>query len=308
MSGQEDFSTFAEGMFGLYRAGKYGPALEYVERGMAAFPDHTARITFWRLCLLSLCGRSDEALSVLSEGLDAGLWYHEFMFRDTDLDSLRELPRFKELATRSQERWIKEASNLKSDRTTLVPAGSGPQPLLIALHGHSGNKDDNLQYWEIPSRHGWMVLSVQSRLPAYPGAYFWEARSGIEDILSQLLEIRRNYHIDAKRIVVAGMSQGGGMAVLAALSPKIEAAGSISVAAAGLEVEPFKTAAKGGKGTRCYFVSGLKDHTLGRSREIQAVLKNHHIPVEEEVHTDLGHDFPPDFEKSLEKAFKFILP
>jgi predicted esterase len=128
----------------------------------------------------------------------------------------------------------------------------------------------------------------------------------VEIILFHLDQVRRNYRIDAQRIVVAGMSQGGGLAALAGLSPKIQAAGSISVATWWENTASFDQAAKRGKISRAYFVTGLKDQSLERSREIQAVLKDHHIPVEEEVHLFLGHDFPPDFDKSLENAFKFI--
>ncbi len=307
MSSQEDFSVFAKEMFEFYGAGQYGQALDLVEKRRPDYPEQTARVTFWRICLLSLCGRGDEALSVLAEGLDAGLWWHEAQFRDTDLDSIRDLPRFKELVTKSQERWKAETVGMKSDRTLLEPAASGPYPLLIALHGYSGNKNDNLAYWGLACKKGWLVLSVQSRQAAYTGAYFWEAESGIEDILFHLGEIRRKYRIDGKRILVAGMSQGGGMAVLAGLSPKIDAAGSISVASAWADVEPFRAAAEKVRSRRCYFISGLKDQSLQRSREIQAVLKEKGIPVVEEVHPDLGHDFPPDFEKSLENALDYLL-
>jgi predicted esterase len=293
-------------MFELYRAVKYGPALEHVEKDMASFPEYSARITFWRMCLLSLCGRADDALSVFSDGLEAGLWWHESLFRDTDFDSIRDLPRFKELVARSKERWKVEGIGAKSERTLLEPAASGPYPLLIALHGFGGNKDSNLNYWEIACRKGWMVLSIQSRLFVFGGSSFWEADSGMEDILHHLHKIRRQYRIDGKQIVLAGFSQGGGMAILAGLSPKVNAAGVIAVAGGWNEVEPFKAAAKNGRSCRCYFVNGLLDIGLERSRQIQAALKENQIPVVEEVHPDLGHEFPPDFGESFENALKYL--
>ncbi len=38
------------------------------------------------------------------------------------------------------------------------------------------------------------------------------------------------------------------------------------------------------------------------------MLKENQIPVEEEVHPDLGHDFPPDFGGSFENALKYLFP
>jgi hypothetical protein len=58
---------------------------------------------------------------------------------------------------------------------------------------------------------------------------------------------------------------------------------------------------------RGYFITGEKDHTLERAREIQDVLRKNNIQFGEEVHADLGHAFPPDFGSSLDLAVKFIL-
>jgi predicted methyltransferase len=71
-------------------------------------------------------------------------------------------------------------------------------------------------------------------------------------------------------------------------------------------VESFTALAVKAKGVRGYFVIGEKDHTLERAREIQSMLKEHDIPFIEEVHPDLGHEFPINFELSLERALEFI--
>lgn len=308
MNEVDDFRRVTDELFRLYREGQFASALEMVEAKSASFPEQAARITFWRICLLSLCGRKDEALAALAQGLEADLWWHESQFGDSDLDSIRDLPAFKDLTARSQERWTAECTRVKPARTLLIPAGAGPYPLLIALHGYSGDKDSNLEYWDAAHRQGWLVLSPQSRQPLYPGAYFWDAPGpGIVDILFHLEEIRRGYRIDPERIIVAGFSQGSGMAILAALSPQVPARGFISAGTWWDEVDAISSAAKGAKPVRGYFITGLKDHTLERTRQIQAVLKENHIPFEDEVHPDLGHEFPPDFEESLTKAMNFIL-
>jgi len=57
----------------LYTEGKYSDALELVEQNANNFLEEATRITFWKLCLLSLCGRADDVLSVFQQGLDSGL-------------------------------------------------------------------------------------------------------------------------------------------------------------------------------------------------------------------------------------------
>jgi len=308
MSKPEDFTGVTQEMFRLYREGQYAQALEFVESRAIAFPEQLARTTFWRVCLLSLCGRKEAALNALEQGLDAGLWWHETQFRDSDLDPIRDLPAFKRLAARSQERWDEILPQVKPERTVLLPADTGPYPLLISLHGYGGNKDSNLEDWSIACRKGWMVMSTQSRWPLYPGANFWKAaESGIEDILLHLGEVQRNYRIDPERIVIGGFSQGSGMAILAALSPKVPACGFIGVGTWWGDLDAIDSAAKKAKASRGYFIEGLKDHTLERTREIQAVLKENQIAFEEEIHPDIGHEFPSDFEKSLERALGFLL-
>ncbi len=39
---------------------------------------------------------------------------------------------------------------------------------------------------------------------------------------------------------------------------------------------------------------------------IQKIMKENNIPFTEELHTDLGHEFPPNFEKTFDKAIDFI--
>lgn len=307
MSNQDYFSMLTEEMTHFYRSGDYAAALNVVDERSENFPEQVARITFWRVCLLSLCKRAEDAIGVLAKGLDEGLWWHESLFRDSDLDNIRELTRFRELAAKSHEIWSIEKKKIQPDCSILVPSGAGPYPLLIGLHGYGGNKDSNLKYWQIACDKGWLVLMPQSLQPLYPGAYFWDTpESSVDTILFHLDQVRRSHAIEADRILVAGMSQGGGLAALAGLSPEIQAVGSISLATWWESAAPFEAAVKKGKPTRAYFITGLNDHTLERSREIQAILKDHQIPVQEEVHPDLGHEFPPDFGMSFDEALKFL--
>jgi hypothetical protein len=57
---------------------------------------------------------------------------------------------------------------------------------------------------------------------------------------------------------------------------------------------------------RGYFITGEKDHTLERAREIQEVLRKNNVEFAEEVHADLGHEFSSDFGASFDKAIHFI--
>jgi predicted esterase len=111
------------------------------------------------------------------------------------------------------------------------------------------------------------------------------------------------YKVDPQRVLISGFSQGSGMALYAALRGNIPVRGFIGIATWWENVDEL---ACGGKNLRGYFVTGAKDHTLDRGREIQNTLRANNVQLVEEVHADLGHEFPDDFAASFDKAIEFI--
>ena len=309
MSDRESFNKLRNDMMNLYEAGDYTAARELVQANEQNFSEMSARITFWKICLFSLEGHLDEALSTFRSGLNDGLWWAESQFNDTDLDPLRGVPEFKKLVVESVQRWERERTQIKPEHVLILPDGSHSDayPLLITLHGRNGNKESNLEYWEVASRAGWAILSPQSTQPLFPGSYCWDdPLTGFQDILFHLGNTLNAYKIDRERIIIGGFSQGSGMAICTALHPEASISGFIGVGTWWADLDMIKTLAVPSISLRCYFISGQKDYSLERSREIQSTLRENYIICEEEIHTGLGHEFPTDFEKSFSQAIKFI--
>lgn len=292
----------------FYNQQDHAGALKLIEEKAGLFPEEAARTTFWRMCLLGICNRPKEVMSVFKQGLDNGLWWAEGQFRDTDLDTVRDLPEFKALVEISNQKCIEARTQIVHDRTILVPEDiAGELSLLIALHGRNGDKNHNLEHWDVARRRGWLVLSPQSRQAIFPGAYCWdENEQGLGDVLFHLEEIVKIYKVDRRRIVIAGFSQGSGMSIYTALSGKAKARGFIGVGTFIANPDSLLSFASQKPSLRGYFVTGEKDHTLDKARAIQKILKENNIPFDEEVHSGLGHAFPVDFEKSFDKAIDFI--
>jgi predicted esterase len=306
---QMTFRELTDKMILLYREGKYGHALQLVEQNADRFPVQLSRTTFWKMCLLSLSGRSEEVISVFQKGLDAGLWWASGQFQDTDLDAVRDLPEFKRLAAISQEKYEEARTQIERDQSVLVPEApaSGLYPLLIALHGRNGNKDSHLEFWEVARQRGWLVVAPQSTQPLFEGAYCWDDPAlAIADVLFSYEQIAQKYQIDPQRILLAGFSQGSGMAMYTALSGKIEARGFIGVASFWDRPASLVPQSHGARSVRGYFVIGEKDHTLENAKEVKNVLKENGIQFAEELHHDLAHDFPSNFASSFDKAIDFI--
>jgi predicted esterase len=300
------FQELTDELVRLYSQGKYAEALDVVEQNADRFPMQAARTTYWRMCLLSMSSRPNDMLSLFRQGLDSGLWWAGQQFvADTDFDPVRELPEFKQLVEASNRKCTEMQEQVKPDRRLLLPDDtSGELPFLIALHGRNGSKDHNLEYWDVARRRGWLVLSPQSRQALFEGSYCWDDREqGLNDILFHVEEIMHTHNVDRQRVVIGGFSQGSGMGIYTALHSTVDARGFIGI---GTWWQDPADLAMERKGLRGYFVTGEKDHTLDRAREIQNVLKQNNVPFTEEVHPDLGHAFPADFERAFDQAIEFI--
>ena len=302
------FDDLTQAVMQHYGEGRFDTTLQVLEQHAAEFPEEAVRITLWRMCLQSLCGRTDDALDTFRRGLDQGFWWHETSFRDSDLDTVRDLPEFKRLVAISYEKYLQARAEAKPERRILVPdETTGPLPLLIALHGRNGNAETDLASWEVARQRGWLVLSPQSTQPLSPHSYGWDdPDQGLVDIGFHYEEVVRDHAIDAQRVVAAGFSQGSGMALISALSGKIPACGFIGIGTWWGHLEGISALAARGSDVRAYFVTGEKDPDLDRSRQIQGILRTNHIPVAEEVHANIGHEFSSDFATSFEKAIEFI--
>jgi predicted esterase len=303
------FQELTDEMMHLYWQGDYAGALALVEQNADRFPEQSVYTTFWKMCLLSRCGRADDVLTVFQQGLDSGLCWAEIQFRDPDLDTVRDLPEFQRLMAVSQENYGEARKRVKRDQTILLPDTStaSSYPLLIALHGGAGNKNSNLENWEAARRKGWLVLSPQSTQPIYSGAYTWiDPELALEDLQVYSEQILKDHPIDEQRVVIAGFSQGSGMAIYAALSGKIKVRGFLSIATYLSDPGSIRSLAKQATSVRGYFITGEKERDLHKVREIQNILKENNIPFGDEVHSDLGHEFPPDLGTSFDKAIDFI--
>jgi adenylate cyclase len=67
--------------------------VEWAKRALAIEPDE-ASILYNVACVYSLLGHSDEAISCLGKVMEHGMFYKNWAAKDSDLDGLRNDPRF----------------------------------------------------------------------------------------------------------------------------------------------------------------------------------------------------------------------
>jgi predicted esterase len=124
--------------------------------------------------------------------------------------------------------------------------------------------------------------------------------------------LREQYAVDPNRVLVAGFSMGGELAIWLALTAAIQVRGFIAVGPGGPYIqEPDNWAplieAGRERETRGYLVVGEQDiFCYSGTQALATLLSLHDIPYELEVHPCLGHEYPPEFEQSLSRALQFI--
>jgi phospholipase/carboxylesterase len=126
-----------------------------------------------------------------------------------------------------------------------VPAGEGPFPTVLALHGWGSSAHDLIGLAPVLNRGEALVLSPQGpvgiRIPGGPVGYGWyplgegakgspgEVARASELILGFLEAARERYPIDPRKLVLLGFSQGGALAFDLALRDPSRFAGLVAL-------------------------------------------------------------------------------
>ena len=295
----------------LVQAGAYAEALELINREGHLFPDYSQKvICSWRIEMASRLGNAELTLQLLQEAVQAGHWYGGLR-GDPDLALLRGRPEFERLVDLCEQRRIAAIAAAQPVLTTIPPEkGPAPFPLLIALHGANATAEGG--HWSPAAAHGWFVAIPQSSQVYAPGTYTWNDRQwAIQEVRAHYDRLRAEFPIDPERVVLAGFSQGGGLATSLALSETIPARGLILVGPFLPDVNAVVPLLEEHdmRGLRAYLVAGLRDrYCYGIARQLAEILPRYGVVCQLEVCADLEHMFPDDFDQRLPAALDFVLP
>ena len=188
------------------------------------------------------------------------------------------------------------------------PPGEGPHPTILALHGRGANALDLLGLAPHLADGAFRVICPQGPLetPVGPGmtGYAWFPMStggevdaaavlSSRDSLRRLLdECLRRYPIDARRLVLLGFSQGGGMAYSLGLSEPGRFAG-MCILSSWLRENMLQRfgVADGVDSLRTLVHHGRRDELieLERAKHSVTLLENLRVPVDYREY-DMGHE------------------
>lgn len=189
--------------------------------------------------------------------------------------------------------------------TVHAPDGNGPHPVLIVLHGFGQRADEFIKVFEALPGRGILVAAPQAPHHFYPQfprrdvGFTWLTRyerdQSIADFIGYMRQfvelLRREHAADLARLYVLGFSQGVSMAYRFWVHGAAPARGLVACSSD----LPTDVAERLGSTppAQVLLVHGCDDQIvpITKSREAEAILRAHAIPVEL-IEFDGGHYVP----------------
>jgi phospholipase/carboxylesterase len=268
-------------------------------------------------CCHALLGDADKALNALDAAIAHGWDDPDELERADDVKSLRGQARFPEL--------VKKAAACREE-TVVVYAGKDvdpdrPAPVLVLLHGLGAGPRSEVPLWQtVADRLGLVVIAPRGVTRVGPRlTYGWHKRgakkadeldlaAAAKRIDEGLALAKKRYRIDPERILLAGFSQGGGVALRLLADHPERYAGALAVCARYQPRDATAWRAAARRSRRVAVLAGQLDPLLPHSRKAVAELraagvKTHYVEVER-----AGHEPPPDYPEQQRRAVAFLLP
>lgn len=261
-------------------------------------------------------GKPELAVAILEDALQHGYWYGEQLMRHSpSWQSLQGTPDFERAAAICLER--QEAEHPESRVFIREPEGglqAGQRyPLFIALHGNSEAATRALAGWEAVTSAGWLLAAIQSSQMGQSNSYGWfDLDLATRKIEGQYANLCEQYPIDTRRVILAGFSGGGALALRLSLEGTIRARGFMLLGpAVTIETEEARRPLiqKGAtRGLRGYVMLGREDVNVPQDeiRTLVTVLNGYGIPCGFETIPNIGHVYPVENAAMVKRALAFI--
>jgi predicted esterase len=303
----------------LYQEKDYEAALKLSTEEFEKWSDQRPLLYYFRIVLSALVGKPAQALKLLQKALDEGLWYNDALLRKSpSLAGFQGQADFEKLAKKNQ---LVYDQDRRQEYPMLIVhskgeclAGSKPCPLLLALHGNTSDARKTLAFWRSAATAGWLVAAPRSSQAMWKGAYVWDDRELAEKEIRKHFKILQDqYEIDSDRIILAGHSMGGEIAMWLALTRAIPAIGFIANGPGGPfmdNLEEWEPLARenAGSGLHGYIITGSEDRSIPQEnvRRLVELFNANDIPCRQEEIPGASHDFMPAYSEALLHGIEFI--
>jgi predicted esterase len=231
------------------------------------------------------------------------------LLEDDDLEPLRRRP---ELAAIVRESARARTAAPRADslepvvlaRSGESSGGAAPAALVLALHGWGQDADEFALHWRAAAERGYTVIVPRSSQQPTPGFFVWDDRQTARaEVAAQfrracgLASDGAGPGVAAAPLLLAGFSQGGGLAVdLAIDAEPAPSAGFLAVAAGAEDLAeppgPDRLAPAAARGLRGRILVGDRDEALDGARVLAAAAATAGLSWPLTVRPGAGHEMP----------------
>lgn len=179
-------------------------AYNYLKLNLNKDEDWSSQVYNFLYCLAATSDMPEEALKWMEEAvIEKGLWYRPEVFKDDDLDTIRDKERFKvcvEVSDKRYEAALKDATTVFSLNDKLE------DNLIVVLHGNQQNNDISREIWSDVIVPGYQIEYLQSKEMDSYNLYRWNEVGDGPKQLSNSIKVADDYHYNSK--ILAGFSAG----------------------------------------------------------------------------------------------------
>ncbi len=302
----KDFNVYQNEFFALYLNGDLDGALHKAEEIEGIYPERLKRTLYWKACIHSANGRTDEAIKTLRKMRDHGFWVDSRTLEiDDDFDRIRETDEFREIAGTFSTMQRDAQRNSKPLTLEFLPDGLDRRsvPTMVLFHWRGGNAKEFADLWmSAVDKKMAGIVSLQSSQVMGPEMYCWD------DLDTAMEEGENEFkaHVENEETAIVGCaSQGAYVALRLLAEGSVKARKLILVVPALKETEiledelaktPFKW--------KTYIIGGQEDKLFPHAEKTFEMLKQSGMECDLRIYADMGHTFPNDFPEVLEGFLK----
>jgi predicted esterase len=270
-------------------------------------------------CCHAHLGDKDKAVAALDAAIRFGWDDPQKLELADEFKDLRNHPRFVQL--------VKEAAVCR-DEDVVVYAGKGVDPtkpaaVLVVLQGLGAGPRAELPYWKpAVDRLGMVLVAPRGVTKARSMMYSWHRRGARNSsaldyfdtpaagkrIAEAIARAKKQFSLDGDRVVLAGFSQGAGVALRMLGDHSELFCGAVAVC--GLYQPPgiayWQSSARK-HSRRVFMIAGKLDPLLQRSQKAMEELRAAGVTGRYEEEERMGHEYPPAYADRLQRAIEFVL-
>jgi predicted esterase len=295
---------------GLVAEHRLTEALELAESGRALAAREPASFALWLAALRYRAERSDDAIREVREAFDRGaFWHPRLLIEHPELAALADQRSYIELVERSRTRWQTAQAFAETSEPVVRRPKDAPRGVLLALHGVTGRARPFAAMWtQSALRAGLALIVPQSPiLMSSDRLYGWLPERAHNDVLEAYRVAAAAERLDDLPVVIAGFSQGGGLAADWGLGGMLSNKGFIAVGPAQLTASPSTIRAAAARGIRGCLMAGQWDWARRHTEDFcWDRLGPGGVPWSLDVMPRVGHAVSADFGSRLDVALRFV--